>query len=272
VSADAFRTAYQTEFQALARRARQSITPEQARALGLEQRVLARLVAETALDQTTKKLGLSVSDAVVVRTIETDQTFQGANGTFDRAQFAEILRSNGLSEAQYVREQRAVVARQQVSEAVSGSLPVPLAMREAVHRYQTERRTAEFVTLPASSVGEIAAPTDAELQAFYDGRKALYRAPEYRSANLLLVDPDAIAKPEAVSEDDARSAYERIKDTRFGTPERRAVQQITFPTRAEAETGGAADQGGRVLRRDREGARDRRYGPHARDLHQGGHG
>ena len=51
ITADAFRTAYQNEFQNLVRRARQAITPDQARALGLDRNVLARLVNHTAETQ-----------------------------------------------------------------------------------------------------------------------------------------------------------------------------------------------------------------------------
>lgn len=244
VTADAFRSAYQSEYQALIRRARQAISPEQARALGLEQRVLGRLVSETAMDQRTRQLGLDVPNALVARTIAADPSFQGANGSFDRAQFVELLRSNGMSEAQFVRDQRSVLARYLLADALTSTVPVPLAMREAIHRYQTERRSIEYVVLNAAAAGEIAAPTDAQLQSFYDGRKAAYRAPDYRALTALTIDPASLAKPDAVSDEDARRQYERIKDTRFGTPERRIVQQIVFPAKGEADAAAAEIAGG----------------------------
>ncbi len=235
ITAEAFRNAYQSEFQNLTRRTRQSITPDQARALGLEQRVLSRLVSEAAFDHETRRLGLSVSDELVIRTIQADPTFRGANGSFDRPLFIDILRQSGLSEQQFVREQRAVVARQQLAEGLAGMLRVPLAMREAVHRYRTERRSAESIKLGSASLGEIPSPSEAQLQAFHDERKASFRSPEYRSLTLMVLDPAALAKPDDVSDRDARSHYDKIKDGRFGTLERRTVQQIVFPSRPEAE-------------------------------------
>ncbi|HEV7873088.1 MAG TPA: SurA N-terminal domain-containing protein [Enterovirga sp.] len=235
ITADAYRNAYQTELQRLIQRARRNITPDQARALGIDQRVLGRLVTEAAIDQRARELGLAVSDPLVARTISEDPNFKGANGAFDRTQFNELLRSNGMNEAQYVREQRAVVLRLQLAEAVTGALPVPLAMREAVHRYQTEKRAAEYVTLGPPVLGEIPAPGDAQLQAYYDSKKATYRSPEYRSFAALVVDPAALTKPDSISDDDARRFYEQNKDTRFGTPERRTVEQIVLATREEAE-------------------------------------
>lgn len=244
VTADAFRNAYQSEYQALIRRARQSISPEQARALGLDQRVLGRLVSETAMDQRTRQLGLDVPNSLVARTIAADPSFQGANGAFDRGQFVEILRSNGMSEAQFVRDQRSVLARYLLADALTSTIPVPLAMREAIHRYQTERRAIEYVVLNAASAGEIAAPTQAQLQSFYDGRRSVYRAPDYRALSVLTIDPASLAKPDAVSDEDARRQYERVKDTRFGTPERRTVQQIVFPTKGDADAAAAEIAGG----------------------------
>ena len=235
ISAEQYRNAYQSEFQTLVRRARRSITPEQARALGLEQRVLARLVSEAAFDNETKRLGLAIPDSLVVRTIQADPSFRGPDGAFSRALFIDIIRQSGLTEQQYVRDQRSVVARQQLAEGLTGAFGVPIAMREAVHRYQSERRSVELVTLTAKTLGELPAPTDAQLQSVYDDRKATFRAPEFRSALLMILDPAGLAKPEAVSDEDARAVYGRAKDTRFGTPERRMIQQIVFPTRPDAD-------------------------------------
>jgi peptidyl-prolyl cis-trans isomerase D len=200
ITADAFRTAYQNEYQGLIRRTRQSITPDQARALGLDRNVLARLVTEAALDQKARAMNLTVSDAQIAQAIQDDPNFKGPSGQFDRGQFTELLRSNGLSEGQYVRDQRSVMTRLQLAEAVSADLPVPAAMREAVHRFQNERRTFDYVALTAAQAGDIPAPADPELQAFFDERKATYRAPEYRGFTYLLLDAAALAKAEAVSE------------------------------------------------------------------------
>jgi peptidyl-prolyl cis-trans isomerase D len=108
-------------------------------------------------------------------------------------------------------------------------------MREAVHRYGSERRSAAYITLPAASVGDIPAPSEDQLKAFYEERKSSFRAPDYRAINVIAADPASLAKPETVSEADARQRYEQIKDSRFGAAERRPVQQIVFPTAEEAK-------------------------------------
>jgi peptidyl-prolyl cis-trans isomerase D len=235
ISADTYRNAYQSEVQRLARQTRQSISPERARALGIDAQVLGRLITETALDRKARDLGVGVSNELVVKAITEDPNFQGPSGRFERSRFEELLFSNSLNEAAYVREQRAVIARLQLAEAITGALPVPLAMREAVHRYGAERRSAAYVVLPASIVGEIAAPTEEQLRSYYEERKATFRAPEYRAVIIVAVEPEAIVKPETIPDTEARQRYEQLKGGRFGAPERRTVEQIAFPSPDAAE-------------------------------------
>ncbi len=83
-----------------------------------------------------------------------------------------------------------------------------------------------------------------QLQSFVNERKAGFRAPEYRAINMLAVTPATIAKPDEVSDADARTLYERVKDQRFGTPEKRAVQQIVFANEADADATAAKIKAG----------------------------
>ncbi len=239
ISADAVRNAYQTEVQRLSRQARQPITPERARLLGIDSRVLSRLVTEAVLDERARSLGLAVSDELVARSIMQDETFKGADGQFSRALFDELLRNNSLTAQGFEREQRATLARLQIAEAVSGQIPVPLAAREALHRYGAERRSAAILVLPPAAAGEIPAPTEEQVKAFYEERKGSFRAPEYRTVSVLALNPRSLARPAEVAEADLRARYEQVKGTRFGTPERRTVQQIGFPTPQEAEAAAA---------------------------------
>ncbi|WP_375462413.1 SurA N-terminal domain-containing protein [uncultured Methylobacterium sp.] len=234
ITADAVRTAYQNQLQRYQTQMRRTLTPDQARALGVDRQVLAQLVTEASLDQKTRDLGLSVPDASVIRAIHDEKSFQNAQGQFEPALFYQTLQRAGLNEPMFVREQRAVIARLQLAEAVSADLHVPEAMRAGVHRYSTERRKAGYLMLTPSAAGEIAAPDEAALKSYYEANKAAYRAQEYRTASLLVLDPAAMAKPDAVGADAVQGAYDGQKG-RFGSPERRTIQEIVFPDAAAAE-------------------------------------
>jgi peptidyl-prolyl cis-trans isomerase D len=234
ISQETLRAAYQNEVQAVSRRARQPVTPELARALGLDQQVLSRLLTEATIDQAAKRLGVAVSDELVARSITEDQNFKDRDGVFDKRRFDDAIRSAGFTEASFVREQRGLLQRLQVGELISGGVRVPAIIEEAGHRYRSEQRAVSFFTLPPAAAGTIDTPDDATLRKFFDERKAAFRAPEYRSANIMVLTAAAIANPAAVPEADARRRYDEIKSGRFGTAERRTIQQIVFPSESEA--------------------------------------
>ena len=239
ISAEQVRNAYQTELQNLSRRLRRTVTSEQARAFGLDQQIVGKMVAEAAIDERVDQLGLAISDKTIADAIINDPAFRGINGQFDRNQFAAVLRDNGFTEQRFVAEQRKVYLRQHLSEALTGGVSVPVVMKEALHRLTYETRAVEYVILPASSI-DPGQPDDAAIQKFYDERKASFRAPELRTVNILVLNAAIVAKPDAISDADAEKFYESVKTQRFGTPEKRRIQRIGFKSLDEAKA--AADK------------------------------
>ncbi|WP_374308714.1 SurA N-terminal domain-containing protein [Methylocella sp.] len=235
ISTEAFRAAYQTELQRLQRQARRAITNDEARRFGVDRQVLSRMIGEAVLDQETHALGLAISDAEIGKAIMDDPAFKGPSGQFDRARFDEVLRDNGFNESSFVREQRGVYLRQELVGAMTNGLDLPKAMLDAIHRFQGEARAIDYFLLPASAVGEIAAPPEDELRKFFDERRQAYSTPELRSLVVLSLTPESAAKPELVSDEDARKRYEEIKGEKFGAPEKRRVDQLFFPDETAAK-------------------------------------
>ena len=238
ITVDQVRNAYTNELQRLGRQFRTVISPEQARAFGLDQQVVSNLVTEAVMAEQAKQMGLSVSDQLVAASIMNNPAFKGADGQFNRALFDQALRNVGLSEMGFVQEQRSAMARLHLAEAIAGDITVPAAAREAFHRFSAERRAASYLLLTPAMAGDIPAPTAEQLESFFNERKSTFRAPEYRAVTAMALDAAALAKPDTVSEADARQRYEQQKGN-YGTPERRTIQQITFPSQAEAEAAAA---------------------------------
>ncbi|MDX3810308.1 SurA N-terminal domain-containing protein [Bosea thiooxidans] len=241
------RSAYQTEIQNLIRQQRRQISPEMARAIGLDRQVLSRLVNEATLDQTAQSMGLAVSDETIRNLIFDDPVFRDASGQFSSARFNELLRTNGYSEQSYVALQRSTILRQQVAELISGGFTLPTALQEIGNRLRNEKRSVTFARLPASAAGEIAAPTEDQLKTFFNDRKIAFRAPEYRTASILAITADAVADPAKVTDDEAKARYEALKAQRFTTAETRTVEQIPFPTVEEAQAAKAKIDGGETF-------------------------
>lgn len=247
IGLEQMRTAYQNEIQNLTRQQRRQISPEMARALGLDRQVLSRLMSEATLDQTAQGMRLAVSDETIRNLIFDDPVFRDASGQFSAARFNDLLRTNGYTEQSYVTLQRATILRQQLSEMLVGGVTAPLALQELGSRLRNEKRAITFARLPASAAGEIAAPTEDQLKSFFNDRKIAFRAPEYRTADILSLSAETIADPAKVTDEEAKARYEAVKAQRFTSVEKRTVQQIAFPNLEEAQAAKAKIDGGETF-------------------------
>src|SRR5271166_815346 len=237
ISAQDYRYEYQRTLQQYQRRLRQPFTNEQARAIGLDRQVLQRLISEAAIDEETRRLGLNISDDAVRNLITSNPNFQDKSGAFDPQRFMSLLRDNDLNERGYVSELRKSALRQFIVAALTTGIAAPKAEAKAEADYEGQTRSVDYFVLPASAAGEIPVASEDALKAFYDDRKSSYRAPEYRAMNVLALEPETIANPAEVSDADAEVAYEKLagKDPRLGAPEKRDLQQIVFPSEADAD-------------------------------------
>ena len=233
-----FRQIYNDRIQQLGRELGRPITPDQAKLLRLDQQLVGQLVAEAALDQRARQLRLNVSDAEVARQIMNDPTFKSPTGQFDRARFEQLIRNAGFTEQRFTAEQKRLTMRREVADTVSAEIAPPKTMADAQNRYDNEQRAIDYVVLDSAKAGEVPAPTPEAIAKYYDEHKSQFRTPEYRTVAVLSVAAPDLAKPDTVTDEDAKRFYD-ANAARFGTPERRQLEQIAFPTLEEAQAAAA---------------------------------
>ena len=246
ISAQEFHYAYQRTLQQYQRRLRQPFTNEQARAIGLDRQVLQRLLSEAAIDEEARKLGLSISQDALRGLVTSNPAFQNKSGAFDPERFVSVLRDNDMNEQTYVSELHKSAVRQFIFAALTTGLAAPKAETKAEADTDGQTRSVDYFVLPAAAAGDIPAPSEDALKAFFNDRKSSYRAPEFRSMDVVALEPQTLANPAEVSDADAEAAYARVagKDPRFGSPEKRDLEQILFPNQAEADAAAAKIKAG----------------------------
>jgi peptidyl-prolyl cis-trans isomerase D len=233
VTIEQFRQHYNDRLQQLSRQLSRPISLDMARKMGLDRQIVAQLFAEITLDERVKMLKLGISDEEIVRRIMAEPGFRGPNGQFDRVRFEQIIRQAGFNEQRYVAEQRRELLRRQLVGTILSGTTLPKAAVDALDRFRNEQRSIEYVQLDRSHAGEIEPPTPEVLAKFYEDRKGLFRAPEYRKITLLTLLPSAQAPWIEVSNEELKRIYEERR-SRYSTPERRTLQQIVFPNADEA--------------------------------------
>src|SRR6201990_1313305 len=234
ISMNEFRQIYTDRIQQIGRQFGRPLTMEQARALGFDRQVLNQTLAEAALDEETRQLGLGQSDAETMRVIYADPNFKGLGGGFDPARFQAIIRQYGFSEGRYLADQRKVSLRRQLAGTVTAGLEPSKTLLESLNHFQNEKRSINYLRLGAAQAGTIDPPSPEALAAYFDEHKSQFRSPEYRKIAFVAITPEDVGKWSQISDEDAKKVFDQRKD-KFGSPEKRQVSQIVFPNMEEAE-------------------------------------
>ncbi|WP_072373767.1 peptidyl-prolyl cis-trans isomerase [Hyphomicrobium sp. NDB2Meth4] len=239
-----YQRAFQNEINLLSQQAGRRITAEQAHAFGLDNRVLARLIAWSAVEQHANNLDLALSDAALIEGLQTDDAFKGPDGKFNRFAFENVIERLGLTERGFLQLRRRDELREQLTSALINGAAVPPASLELMNAWRNETRIAEHFTIDADKAVTVPEPDEAKLKAAYEANKSSFMAPEYRKLQLLLLSVDEIKKSIVISDDEAKKVYEETKES-YNTPERRRLQQIAFKDKAAAEAAKKALDGGK---------------------------
>jgi len=230
VDVNEFRLAYQRQVAQLGQQYGVRLTPEQARAFGVEQQVLAQLAAGASLDQLADDMGLGLSEDRLAQLIGDDPAFKAINGQFDRSLFTSRLRNAGIREDDYIKDRSKQAIRSQIIEAVSNGFQAPATLVNALKLYGNESRSVDYLLLTNANIEPIKAPADDVLSKWFEDAKQRYRAPEYRKIAYLKLQPDDIADPTTVTDDQIKEAFDKAKAA-YTTPESRTLEQLTFASK-----------------------------------------
>lgn len=239
ISTDQFRQTYNDRLQQISRQLGHPLPADQASALGLDRQVLGEMIAQAGLDQLAQKMGLGLANSEISRDVTSNPQLQDEHGQFDRARFEMLLHDMGMTEQSFLATQRQNVLRRQLVDTISGDITLPQAWLDAINQFQNQERSIQYVSLGPTQAGDIPQPTNEQLSKYFDDRKILFRAPEYRKINTVTVTPASLAQWLQVSDDDVKKAYD-AQHASFVTPEKRHVEQMVFPQMADAQA--AADR------------------------------
>lgn len=244
IRAEDYQRAFQNELNLIKRQAGRSISTEEARAAGLDNRVLAQLIAWAAVEQHAHELGLALSDEAIVNSLMDDPAFKGPDDKFSRIAFENIASQMGVSEQGFLALRRRDELRQQVTSALIDSVVIPEPEIDLLNSWLEERRKATHFTINADEAVTVPEPDEEKLKQTYEQNKSQFMAPEYRKLAILAVTIDSVKDKMDVSDEEMRTAYDQTK-AEYNTPEKRRIQQIAFKDKAAAEAAKKELEGGK---------------------------
>ena len=209
-ASDYFR-AIQQEMRAVQAQTGQALTFQQARAMGIPDMVLSRVVTSAALENEAAQLGISVGDERLAQDLREIPAFQGVDGSFDRESYRLALQGAGFSEREFEEQLRAESASTLLQNAIQAGVVLPPVYAQTLVSYTGERRAFTWAELGAEQLTTgLPVPTDEDLQTFYDENIDRYTRPTTRKITYAWLTPAMIVDTVEVPEDRLRASVAAI--------------------------------------------------------------
>lgn len=217
---------------------------------GLET-VIGQLLQRTALAEFARQHGIRASNALVDSEILQIGAFRGPDGRFDQNAFRSALAQQGVSEAAVRDDLAQGLMIRQLMTPITFAPVMPASVGQRYASLLREQRDGALALIPAASFAPQGQPSAEQLQTFYREQSSRYIRPERRvirfasfgdSALGNLPAPTPAQIQERYNRDRAQySAVERRRFTQLIVPTQAAAQAII----AEVRGGKALDAAAR---------------------------
>lgn len=200
---------------------------------GLEE-VLNQLIDRYAIAGYAEKYGLRAGDNLVNSEILQIPAFRGPSGEFDQSTYQAALRNQNLTDAILRRDLADGLLAQQMLVPALAAPQMPDSIARRYTALLRERRVGSIALIPSTAFAPEGAPTDAQLQAFYDENRGRYIQPERRTLRYATFGAANIDDRIAATPAEIAARYERDAD-QYQAEETRSVASFFVPTRDAAD-------------------------------------
>ena len=196
--------------------------------------VLGRLVNQVMIKKLADDFDVSASKKIILESIARDPSFKNESGKFDRKKFEAFLKKNGLNEEKYVSEITNGIAATMILQSIAVSAPMSDSVIAQVENFKQEKRVADVITISSKNVGNIAKPSEEELQKFFTENQTQYVLPERRKVSYLSFSKKDFAKDLQISDQEIFAEYENGKE-QYTKSETRNFYHVVFDKEIEAK-------------------------------------
>jgi peptidyl-prolyl cis-trans isomerase D len=196
--------------------------------------LVRQLIEGRAIEQWAGKQGIVASKRLVDGEIASIPAFHGLTGKFDESTFRSALAQQRISEAQFRSDMIGDTIRRQVLVPVAGSARAAQSLVLPYASLMLEGRKGLIGIVPTELMPPGAAPSDADLNSWYQKNVARYTIPERRVVRYALISKDQIKTPPQVSEQEIAAFY-KANAAEYGAKETRSFSQVVLPDQAAAQ-------------------------------------
>ncbi|NRR30538.1 SurA N-terminal domain-containing protein [Oxalobacteraceae bacterium] len=187
-----------------------------------KQNILDNLIAERAVGAEVARSHLTISDALLQKTII---EYFGRDGKFDMESYKAILAAQGLTPAGNDQRMRREMALQQLTGAIQGTAFAPRSVSNTISDIGAQEREVQELVLPVADFLAKVKVTDEMVKSFYDKNSKFFELPEQAKIEYVIFNSDAVMDQVAVTDADVAAYYEQ-NQKRFSSEESRRASHI----------------------------------------------
>ena len=209
---------------------------------GMEQ-VLGQTLSRAALAEFGREHGLRAGKRLVDSEIRQIPVFRDASGNFSEDAYRAALRQQGLSDAMVREDLSAGLFARQVVMPVGLAPQVPPGLARQYARLARERREGAIGLIPSGAFAPQSAPSNAQLQTYYQQNRGRYLRPERRVIRYATFGEEALGGVRAPTDAEVAARYRR-DGAQYAAQEDRRLTQVIAPSRDVANRIAAAARSG----------------------------
>ena len=195
---------------------------------------LERMVRDRVMAAAVQKMHIVASDARLasaLQEIPAIAALKRPDGSLDADAYRALVGAQGLTPEGFEANMRRDLSISQVLGGVlQSSFSTDRQFNQAMDALY-QRREIQVARFNAQDFAGKVAPSDADLQAFYQSRAASFQQPEEATVEYLVLDLDAVRAGITLSDDDLRTYYKENQERFAGKEERRASHILVNATK-----------------------------------------
>jgi peptidyl-prolyl cis-trans isomerase D len=192
---------------------------------GMDQ-VLDQLLQRSALAEFAREHGMRAGDRLIDSELLQIPQFRGADGNFDKNAFLAVIRQRGLSEEAVRNDFAMNLLARQLLTPITFTPVMPESMGRQYAALLRETRKGSIAAITSAAFAPTRAPTNAELQAYYRAHDDDFIRPERRVIRFATFGEEALGDLPAPTAAQISQRYQRDRAQYAPSVRRRFTQLV----------------------------------------------
>lgn len=226
------------EFDRTVRRvlARQNVASAEAFQRGMIHMILSSEIQQRLISTKARDMGLVAGDDLTTAQIaKIAEGINPAAGASKADTLKQVLRSQGISESEFVASVRQETANFVLQKTISGGgAVIPAALSGDLYKAENQTRDVEAILLTNDSIRDFDKPDEESLEKYYEANKTAYVIPGTRTVTIATLTRDMIKNRVEISDDELKAEYDNNINA-YTKPEMRRLQQAVVSEAGEAD-------------------------------------